>query len=228
MQKRIFDIVVATAALLAMAPLMLLIALAVRSTSPGPALFRQWRCGLHAHPFELLKFRTMGHVSTTESAPRITRSGDRRITPLGKWLRKWKLDELPQLVNVLRGEMSIVGPRPDLEQFWREVTEVERRTLAVKPGLTGAATLAFANEEELLASIPQTEMLTFYVRDLLPHKARLDCQYAAQASFVTDCRVLLQTMAGICSSKLNHTNKTTGGIKKDDSCRGPELRTPSE
>lgn len=201
MQKRIFDIVVATAALLVTAPLMLFIALAVRRTSSGPVLYRQCRWGLNARPFELLKFRTMRHVATTESAPGLTRSGDGRITPLGKWLRKWKLDELPQLINVLRGEMSIVGPRPDLEQFWRQVTEAELQTLAVKPGLTGAATLAFTNEEELLARVPETELLEFYVRDLLPHKARLDCQYASQATFVTDCRVLFQTIAGICSSK---------------------------
>lgn len=192
-RKRIFDIVVATVALLVAAPLMLLIALAVRSTSSGPVVFRQRRCGLNARPFELLKFRTMCHVANTESGPRLTRSGDRRITPVGKWLRKWKLDELPQLINVLRGEMSIVGPRPDLEQFWREVTDVERRALAVKPGLTGAATLASTNEEELLARVPQAELLGFYLRDLLPHKARLDCQYAAQANFLSDCRVLLKT-----------------------------------
>ena len=198
-----FDIVVAIVALVVTAPLMLLIALAVRSTSAGPVLFRQWRWGLEARPFELLKFRTMAQVTSAESGPRLTRAGDCRVTPVGKWLRRWKLDELPQLFNVLRGEMSIVGPRPDLEQFWRQVTQVERQALAVKPGLTGAATLALRNEEELLANIPEADVLQFYVRDLLPHKARMDCQYAAQASFSTDCRVLFRTMAEICSPRLS-------------------------
>jgi lipopolysaccharide/colanic/teichoic acid biosynthesis glycosyltransferase len=194
--KRVLDITLITLALVVTAPLMLLIALAIRGSSPGPVLFRQLRWGLYERQFQLLKFRTMEN-RRAESGPGVTRGGDPRITRLGKWLRKWKLDELPQLINVLRGEMSIVGPRPDLEQFWRQASEVERQVLAVKPGLTGAATLAFSNEEELLAHVPESELVGFYVRDLLPRKARLDCEYAAQASFLSDCRVLLKTVAGI-------------------------------
>jgi len=192
------DIILVTPALVITAPLMLLIALGIRGSSPGPVLFRQWRWGLNERQFQLLKFRTMEDMGA-ESGPGVTRSGDRRVTRLGKWLRRWKLDELPQLINVLRGEMSIVGPRPDLEQFWRQATEVERQVLAVKPGLTGAATLAFSNEEELLAKVPESELVEFYVRDLLPRKARLDCEYASQANFLSDCRVLLKTVAAIFS-----------------------------
>lgn len=200
-RKRILDIVVAGIALLITAPLILVIAVAIRITSPGPVLFRQWRCGLKEHQFELLKFRTMKYTRTG-SGPGVTRMGDFRVTGLGRVLRKWKLDELPQLLNVLRGEMSIVGPRPDLEQFWRQATESERQVLAVKPGVTGAATLVFRNEDELLAHVPEAELVGFYVRYILPRKAHLDCEYAAQASFLTDCGVLLRTIACICSPKL--------------------------
>src|SRR5690242_8541725 len=157
-EKRLLDILIATVALVVTAPLMLLIALAIRATSPGPVLFRQRRSGLKGNPFQLLKFRTM-QLTAEKSGPGITRAGDARITPVGTFLRKWKADELPQLLNVLRGEMSIVGPRPDLEQYWREATEAERQVLALKPGLTGAATLAFCNEEYYLANVPQSELV---------------------------------------------------------------------
>jgi lipopolysaccharide/colanic/teichoic acid biosynthesis glycosyltransferase len=201
--KRMMDIILAIPSLVLTAPLMLLIALGIRSTSRGPVLFRQWRWGLNEGQFQLLKFRTMEYRSA-ESGPGVTRRGDLRVTRLGTWLRRWKLDELPQFINVLRGEMSIVGPRPDLEDFWRQATEVERHVLAVKPGLTGAATLAFRNEEELLAHVPESELVGFYVRDLLPRKARLDCEYAAQADFLSDCRIVLNTIAGIFHSSVTH------------------------
>jgi lipopolysaccharide/colanic/teichoic acid biosynthesis glycosyltransferase len=202
-RKRVLDIAFASLALIATAPLMLLITVAIRATSRGPVLFRQWRSGLNGYPFQLLKFRTM-RMMAAESGPGITRAGDTRITRVGQWLRKWKLDELPQLINVLLGEMSIVGPRPDLEQYWRQTSDIERQVLATKPGMTGAASLIFRNEEELLAGVPESELVEFYVRDLLPHKARLDSEYAAQASFLSDCRVLLKTVASIFSPSLIH------------------------
>jgi lipopolysaccharide/colanic/teichoic acid biosynthesis glycosyltransferase len=194
----VLDVILVSLALAMTAPLMLLIALAIRATSDGPVLFRQWRSGLNRRQFQLLKFRTMEHVRAA-SGPAVTRKGDVRVTWLGKWLRRWKLDELPQLINVLRGEMSIVGPRPDLEEFWWQATEVELQVLAMKPGLTGAATLAFANEEELLAQVPESDLVGFYVRNIMPRKARLDCEYAAQANILTDFRILLKTVAGIFS-----------------------------
>jgi lipopolysaccharide/colanic/teichoic acid biosynthesis glycosyltransferase len=207
-RKRLLDIVVATFALVGSAPFMLLIALAIRATSPGPVFFRQWRSGLKGHPFQLLKFRTM-QVAAEQSGPRVTRAGDARMTRVGRWLRKWKADELPQLLNVLRGEMSIVGPRPDLDEFWREASEAERQVIALKPGLTGAATLSFCNEEEYLAHVPQSELVGFYVRSLLPRKARLDCDYAAEATFLSDCRVVFKTIAGMFSlSKVRHGRET--------------------
>jgi len=105
--------------------------------------------------------------------------------------------------------MSIVGPRPDLDEFWREASEAERQVIALKPGLTGAATLSFCNEEEYLAHVPQSELVGFYVRSLLPRKARLDCDYAAEATFLSDCRVVFKTIAGMFSlSKVRHGRET--------------------
>jgi lipopolysaccharide/colanic/teichoic acid biosynthesis glycosyltransferase len=204
-RKRVLDIILATLALTVTAPLMLLIALGIRATSPGPVLFRQWRLGLNGQQFQLLKFRTMQDLGA-ESGPGVTRRGDLRVTELGQWLRGCKVDELPQFFNVLRGEMSIVGPRPDLEQFWRQTTEVERMALAAKPGITGAATLTFSNEEELLAHIPESDLMEFYVRDLLPRKARLDYQYAAHASFWSDCRILVKTIVRLFSPSPIHNS----------------------
>ena len=198
-RKRVLDIAFASLALVVTAPLMLLIAVAIRATSRGPVLFRQSRSGLNGHPFQLLKFRTM-RMMAAESGPGITRAGDARITRVGHWLRKWKLDELPQLINVLLGEMSIVGPRPDLERYWRQTSDTEREVLSTKPGMTGAASLVFRNEEALLAGVPESELAFFYVHRLLPRKARLDREYAAQSTFWSDCSILMKTIFRIFSN----------------------------
>lgn len=178
------------------APLMVVIAIVIRATSRGPALFRQERSGLNGHPFQLLKFRTMQSETPTGTL-RLTTRGDKRITSIGKWLRAWKLDELPQFVNVLRGEMSIVGPRPDVEEFWLQVSEKDRAALTIKPGITGAASTTFIHEEELLAQLPPSELGERYIREILPRKARLDLDYAAHASFWSDCAVLTDTLLRI-------------------------------
>jgi lipopolysaccharide/colanic/teichoic acid biosynthesis glycosyltransferase len=175
---------------------MLVIAFAIRATSPGPALFRQERSGLNGRPFQLLKFRTMRSEPFTSSL-RLTRRGDKRITSVGKWLRAWKLDELPQFINVLQGHMSVVGPRPDVEEFWLKVSENDRTALAMKPGMTGAASMTFINEEELLAQAAESELGERYVREILPRKARLDLDYAARASFWSDCAILTGTLLRI-------------------------------
>jgi lipopolysaccharide/colanic/teichoic acid biosynthesis glycosyltransferase len=198
-RKRVLDIAFASLALVVAAPLMLLIAIAIRATSHGPVLFRQWRSGLNGQPFQLLKFRTM-QMMAAESGPGITRAGDVRITRVGQWLRKWKLDELPQLINVLRGEMSMVGPRPDLERYWRQTSDLEREVLSTKPGMTGAASLVFRNEEELLAGVPESELAFFYLHRLLPRKAHLDREYAAQSTFWSDCSILMKTIFRIFSN----------------------------
>lgn len=196
--KRAFDLLLASAVLIIVAPLLVAIAAAILITSGRPVFFRQKRVGQNGLQFVLLKFRTMKNVG---GGPAITQAGDQRITPLGRWLRSTKLDELPQFVNVIRGEMSLVGPRPDLPEFWECADEVSRRALALRPGITGAASLYFRREEEGLAHIPADELLAHYVSVQLPMKASLDCEYAARANFATDCTLLLQTLLPITTKR---------------------------
>jgi lipopolysaccharide/colanic/teichoic acid biosynthesis glycosyltransferase len=168
------------------------IALAIAINSGRPVLFRQQRLGRNGRPFHLLKFRTM--TATTRNGVGLTRDGDSRITGIGRWLRKCKLDELPQLFNVLKGEMTMVGPRPDLEEFWSQADAEDRRVLEFKPGITGAASLAFCDEERLLAQVSSEHLTSFYVQQVLPQKARIDSEYAIRATFRSDCVILLKTV----------------------------------
>jgi lipopolysaccharide/colanic/teichoic acid biosynthesis glycosyltransferase len=190
--KRLFDVFVVSLALLLCLPLMALIAVVVAVTSRGPALFRQKRVGENGRAFELLKFRTMLH-NPDNSGPGVTRSGDPRITPVGRILRRCKLDELPQLLNVLRGDMSLVGPRPDLPEFCRALAAEHRTVLTLRPGLTGWATLQFRHEEQLLAAVPKDQLVTYYRDTVLPQKAELDLAYAKRATFRGDLGILWRT-----------------------------------
>jgi lipopolysaccharide/colanic/teichoic acid biosynthesis glycosyltransferase len=172
---------------------MALIAAVVTVTSRGPVLFRQKRVGENGRAIQLLKFRTMSH-NGNDSGPGVTRRGDPRITPVGRFLRRCKLDELPQLLNVLRGDMSLVGPRPDLPEFHQALAPEYRPLLALRPGLTGSATLQFRNEEQLLAAVPEEEFIRHYVDTVLPQKAQLDLAYAERATFLSDLDILWRTL----------------------------------
>jgi lipopolysaccharide/colanic/teichoic acid biosynthesis glycosyltransferase len=191
--KRLTDCMVAVAGLILASPIIVTIAAMILITSGKPIFFRQWRLGRDGQKFQLLKFRTM-MVSAPGNGPGVTRSGDARITPTGRWLRKWKLDELPQLLNVIRGEMTLVGPRPDLEEFWALASVRDQAVLALTPGITGAASLTFSDEERLLAAVAPDRLIAFYVQEVLPQKARLDLDYARRATFRSDCGILLQTL----------------------------------
>lgn len=186
------DIIIAALALVLLSPMLLGVAAAIRITSGSPIFFLQRRLGRDGGEFQLRKFRTMR--VTTENGSGLTRDGDSRVTWIGRWLRMRKLDELPQLLNVLRGEMTLVGPRPDLEEFWSRASVEDRRILALTPGVTGAASLAFRDEERLLAHVPPERVTPFYLEQVLPQKARLDSEYAARATFRSDCSILLQTL----------------------------------
>ena len=184
--KRLFDLACVIPALILLSPIMLVVAILVWLTSDGPILFRQQRVGLHRRTFTIYKFRTMNHKLSC-AGPCVTKSGDSRLTPLGNVLRKYKLDEFPQLLNVLRGDMSLVGPRPKLPQH-------EHLDMQYRPGVTGAATLAFANEEDMLRDVPNDVLEDFHVQVVSPIKKRLDHEYQARATFTSDFRMLVDTV----------------------------------
>jgi lipopolysaccharide/colanic/teichoic acid biosynthesis glycosyltransferase len=194
--KRAMDFICALILVPFALPIMAVIALAIKATSRGPVFFRQKRLGRAGAKFELLKFRTMYHARPTAGSG-LTQRGDRRITSIGRLLRRCKLDELPQLFNVLRGEMSLVGPRPDLPEYFESLDATQRRVLSLTPGITGAASLKFRNEEALLAQVEQERLESFYIETLLPQKIALDLEYARTASAVSDTLTLLRTAAVI-------------------------------
>src|SRR5581483_6117422 len=142
--------------------------------------------------FEFLKFRTMVHGGH-HNGPGVTTKGDARITTVGAFLRKWKLDELPQLFHVLSGKMSLVGPRPDLPKYFSTLNAGQLRVLTLRPGLTGKASICFRHEEEVLHQAPEGELESFYVDQVLPLKIRLDLEYAQTANLMSDTRILFQT-----------------------------------
>ena len=151
--KRTFDLVISSLLVLLLSPVLLAVSVIVAVTSRGPVLFRQLRAGRNGTEFTPLKFRTMHH-NLEQSGPNLTCKGDKRITAVGRFLRKSKLDELPQLFNVMRGDMSLVGPRPDLPEFMARVTADSQQILPLRPGITGASSLIYVNEEEVLARVP--------------------------------------------------------------------------
>lgn len=189
--KRMFDVCLAGCGLVLFAPFGLLIALAIKLTSAGPVFYRQKRVGQHGRPFLILKFRSMITCSD-KLGPSVTREADPRITPLGQFLRRTKLDEAPQLWNVLVGEMSFVGPRPEVPCYVERYTVEQRQILAYKPGITDLATLVFRDEETLLRN--STDVEEFYVQHCIPRKFRLNLQYARRASFLEDVMIILETL----------------------------------
>jgi lipopolysaccharide/colanic/teichoic acid biosynthesis glycosyltransferase len=196
--KRCFDLGLSVIALILFSPLMLLIACLIKLTSKGPALFRQERIGLHQQTFTILKFRTMRSTrGRSDVGLTVTRHGDPRMTKAGAFLRRMKLDELPQLINVLRGEMSFVGPRP-------KIREHESLCMLCRPGITGAATIEFSQEEGLLKDVPE-EIVERYVTTVLnPEKCKLDVQYMETTRFSTDLLILMHTIF-----KLSNRSKPT-------------------
>lgn len=191
MAKRVFDILVAGLGLLLLSPLFMLIALAVRLDSPGPVFFRQERVGRFGVPFRIHKFRSMQHGAPGAA---ITVGDDPRITRTGRWLRAAKLDELPQLIDVLAGHMSLVGPRPELPRYVALYPAALRdKVLSVRPGITDPASIAYRDESVQLARAADPEHE--YVHVVLPRKLALAQAYAEQASLATDLRVIWRTVA---------------------------------
>ena len=195
--KRLSDKLLAVIALMLSFPLILLVAMLVKTTSRGPTLFRQNRVGKNGKEFELLKFRSMVH-GRRNLGPGLTLEGDSRVTSTGRLIRRWKLDELPQLFNVLRGDMSLVGPRPDLAEYLGTLSHEQRQVLCLHPGITGIATLQFSRKEEcLLSGLSGAQLNECYVNTILPEKVQLELRYARSATFFTDMTILLRTLGAI-------------------------------
>jgi lipopolysaccharide/colanic/teichoic acid biosynthesis glycosyltransferase len=190
--KRAVDLVASTVALIALALPLVVISLFVRLTSRGPALFRQERLGRHGRRFRIWKFRTM--VLNAASAGRaITAAGDQRVTRLGRFLRRTKLDELPQLVNVWLGDMSLVGPRPEVPRYLPYYAPADQLVLAVRPGITDPASIYFRNEEQVLAGFHDPERA--YTDVILPLKLSMSREYVRRQSFGGDLRIIFRTLA---------------------------------
>lgn len=193
--KRLFDFVVSLLGLIVLSPLFLVIAAAIKRDSPGPVFFRQVRVGKDGRTFRIHKFRSMT-VSTAGNSKEITVGGDARITRTGAWIRHWKLDELPQLIDVLAGSMSVVGPRPEVPRYVALYPDAQRRVvLSVKPGITDLASIQFRHENELLARASDPEQA--YREQILPEKLRLQSEYVRTRSFIGDMKILVATFAAI-------------------------------
>ena len=192
--KRWFDAAASAAGLLVLSPVLLGVAIAVRLSSAGPVLFRQVRSGQFGRPFRIFKFRTM--IEDAVGPGNLSTAGDDlRVTPLGRWLRKTKIDELPQLINVLLGEMSLVGPRPEVPEYTKSYTEKYRRVLLARPGITGPAANAYVREEEILAG--QGDKENFYAAEILPRKLELDLIYCEDIRFFDDIKLIFHTFRKI-------------------------------
>jgi lipopolysaccharide/colanic/teichoic acid biosynthesis glycosyltransferase len=204
--KRVIDVFVSAWLLLIVSPLVLLVAIAIRVDSPGPVLYRGRRVGFHGSVLWILKFRKMHEAAT---GPALTLSADSRLTRVGRFLALSKLDELPQLWNVLRGDMSLVGPRPEHHSFVAFHPDAYERITQVRPGITGLSQLAFAEESRIL---DPDDRLGHYVDRLLPQKTHMDQLYAARRTLLMDFRILFWTAAAVLLRRDVAVHRRTGRL----------------
>lgn len=189
--KRIFDLIITIPGLIILFPLFLLIAIAIKVYDNGPVLYKQKRIGRNGKIFTMVKFRTM--VPDADKKGKLITVGiDARITRVGKILRKYKLDEFPQLFNVLRGEMSLVGPRPEVEKYVKIYTPEQKKVLSLHPGITDPASIIFFNESELLTEAKDPEK--YYIERIMPLKIKINLDYAIQSSRLKDFIVIIKTL----------------------------------
>lgn len=196
MTKRAFDILLSVIALIVLSPLLLIISMFVLFSSRGGILFMQTRVGKKGKDFTLLKFRTMEKGSDKKGLLTIGKS-DNRITKPGRWLRKYKLDELPQLFNILTGNMSFVGPRPEVRKYVNLYSPDQMKVLSVKPGLTDYASLEYLNESEILNSFSDPEKA--YINQIMPDKLVLNLRYIEEQGFLNDLKIMVRTVRQIIS-----------------------------
>jgi len=189
--KRLFDVVCSFLGLVLLAPVFLVVAILVKFDSKGPVFFKHERIGKDFRPFRVYKFRTM-HEGAEQHGSSVTVGSDERITKLGRMLRRTKIDELPQLLNVLKGDMSLVGPRPEVKKYVDLYEQEYRRLLTVRPGITDPASLHYSEEEKVLALSPDWE--EDYRKRILPDKIRLSLQYVENHSLGIDLSLILRTI----------------------------------
>ena len=193
MLKRIFDIVFSLFGLIVLSPFMLIIAILIKLDSKGPIFFKQVRVTKNGREFKIFKYRTMRVGSDKYS--QITVGKDSRITKVGDFLRKYKLDEIPQLINVLIGDMSLVGPRPEVPKYVALYTEEQREILKVRAGITDYASIEFSNENDILAN--ETDPEKAYIEKIMPRKIELNKKYLSEISVMTDIKIILLTIKKI-------------------------------
>lgn len=192
--KRIFDIVASLGGLIVLSPMLIIIAICIKLDSKGPVFFKQKRVGKNKKIFEIYKFRTM--VTDAEKlGKQITVGNDSRITKVGKFIRKYKLDEFPQLINVVKGEMSLVGPRPEVHRYVELYDEYQEQILLVKPGITDYASIEYRNENEILGSSSNPEET--YIEEIMPTKVELNMKYIKNISILEDIKLILFTILAI-------------------------------
>jgi lipopolysaccharide/colanic/teichoic acid biosynthesis glycosyltransferase len=194
MVKRLFDILFSILGIIILSPFLLIISIIILITSKGAAFYRQIRIGKNSVPFKLIKFRTM-RIGSDKHIRITIGKRDSRITSIGYFLRKYKLDELPQLFNVLMGEMSFVGPRPEVPEYVAMYDSEQKTVLNVKPGITDYASIVYSEENELLANAENPEEL--YIKRVMPAKLKLNLRYINEMSLSTDIRVILKTIGKI-------------------------------
>jgi lipopolysaccharide/colanic/teichoic acid biosynthesis glycosyltransferase len=206
---RFFDFVVSLAVIVLLSPVLLAVAVAVKLHDGGPVLYGGRRVGRNGRIFRVLKFRTMVPDAETRG-PGVTAGDDSRITPVGRFLRKTKLDELPQFMNVLKGEMSLVGPRPEDPRYVALYTDEQKRLLEVRPGITSPASVAYRHEESLLTG---EEWERAYIGRILPHKLQIEAEYQKRRTLLTDLGVILRTVGAVLDREPG--SRTEGPLPKD-------------
>ena len=216
--KRVFDLITSLLGLFLLSPILLLVALLIKSDSTGPIFFRQERMGKGFRPFFIFKFRTMTQ-HTAAQVRLLTVGDDSRITRVGRFLRKAKIDELPQLFNVLKGEMTFVGPRPEVRQFVELFRADYEEILKVRPGITDLASLKYRDEAMLLGK--SKNPVEEYVTQILPDKIKLSKEYIRKSSFFFDLILILKTLLKIVESKIQHKTSPRFNPSED---RAPSIR----
>ena len=189
--KRIFDIICSSLGLIVLSPMLIIVTILIKKGSDGPVFFKQIRVGENEKEFLILKFRTMV-VDAEKLGKQITIGNDSRITKIGALLRKYKLDELPQLINVFKGEMSLVGPRPEVPRYVKLYTEEQRKVLKIKPGITDLASLRYKDENDLLGDKQDPE--AFYINTVMPDKLSLNLEYMKKNNVIFDIYIIIKTI----------------------------------